>query len=62
MSPFLVEVGCLTQNADTVDARVGLGVRNKMLTVLILVNGDVIRELGLNFKLCKNGSMGAVVR
>ena len=25
MSPFLVEVGCLTQNADTVDARVGLG-------------------------------------
>ena len=30
MSPFLVEVGCLiTQNADTVDARVGLGVLKK---------------------------------
>ena len=31
-----------------------------MLTVLILVNGEVIRESGLNFKLYKNGSMGAV--
>ena len=33
-----------------------------MLTVLILVIGEVIREFGLNFEWYKNGSMGAVVR